>query len=117
MKLMCYDSRKKGYWQKAAEVERVMSQQEYFTNISEIAVIMESLCHRKTHTLPLEYIMEPFLLEILVRLRKSQLLQSEHPYQDMLHHQKVHFPNALRLTLRFDADSCSEEDDVFAMWA
>lgn len=116
VKLMCYDSRKKGYWQKAAEVERVMSQQEYFTNISEIAVIMESLCHRKTHTLPLEYIMEPFLLEILIRLRKSQLLQSEHPYQDMLHHQKVYFPNALRLTLRFDADSCSEEDDVFAMW-
>ena len=117
VKLMCYDSRKKGYSQQAAAVEKVMSQKEYFINISEIAVIMESLCHRKTHTLPLEYIMEPFLLEILVRLRKSQLLQSEHPYQDMLHHQKVHFPDALRLTLRFDADSCSEEDDVFAMYA
>ena len=113
--LMCYDSRKKGLAEQASRVEEVMSREEYFVDIFEIAVIMESLCHRKTRILPLEYIMEPFLLEILVRLRKSQLLQSEHPYQDILHHQKVVFPGASRLTLRFDPDSCSEEDDVFAM--
>ena len=115
VKLMCYDSRKKGFVVQAEEVEKVMSKNQYFTDISEIAVIMESLCHRKTHVLPLEYIMEPFLLYILVRLRRSQLLESEHPYQDVSHHQKVMFPDASSLTLRFSPECCSEEDDVFAM--
>lgn len=114
--LMCYDSRKEGYIEETNNVELVLSKQPYFNTLSSAVVVMEALCHREKRQLPLEHILDPFLLEILVRLRQSLLFQSEHPYQDMLHRQQVECPGATSLTFRFDSESCSEEDDIFAMY-
>ena len=65
---------------------------------------------------PLELVMEPFMVEILVRLKRSLLFQSEHPYVNMLHRQLVTCRDATSVTLRFDTECCSEEDDVFAVF-
>ena len=114
--LMCYDSRKEGMISETDAVMTVLSRKPYFRKLSSVAVVMEALVNRERRVLPLELIMEDFMLRILVRLRRSQLFQSEHPYNDMLHRQQVVCPNATKVTLRFDRECCSAEDDVFAVF-
>ena len=114
--LMCYDSRKDGLVQEAALVQQVLCQQPYFQKAAAAAIVMEALCYRDSRPLPLELVMEPFMVEILVRLKRSLLFQSEHPYVNMLHRQLVTCRDATSVTLRFDTECCSEEDDVFAVF-
>lgn len=114
--LMCYDSRKEGMASETDAVMTVLSRKPYFRKLSSVAVVMEALVNRERRVLPLELIMEDFMLRILVRLRRSQLFQSEHPYNDLLHRQQVICPNATNITLRFDQECCSAEDDVFAVF-
>ena len=113
--LMCYDSRKEGYVKETDAVMTVLSRKPYFKKLSNVAVVMEALISRERRALPLELIMEDFMLRLLVRLRRSELLQSEHPYVDIPHRQTLSCPNATGITLRFDSECCSEEDDIFAM--
>lgn len=114
--LMCYDSQKDGLVREAGMVQKALSQQLYFQKVSAAAIVMESLCYRDSRPLPLELVMEPFMLSILVRLKRSLLFQSEHPYVNMLHRQQVVCKDATSVTLRFDSECCSEEDDVFAVF-
>ena len=114
--LMCFDSRKDGLVQEAALVQKVICQQPFFQKAANAAIVMESLCYRESRPLPLELLMEPFMVETLVRLKRSLLFQSEHPYVNMLHRQLVTCQDATSVTLRFDSECCSEEDDVFAVF-
>lgn len=113
--LMCYDNYRLGYAKETQWVQSVLSKKPFFKKLSNVAVVMESLVNR-SRTLPLELIMEDFMLKTLVRLRHSCLLQSEHPYAEVPHRMNMSIPKATSVTLRFDTECCSEEDDVFAVF-
>ena len=113
--LMCYDSIKEGI-ENVTPIYRSISNQPYFLSISKVAIVMEALVHRNERPLPLEYVFDPYMLSILVRLRRSLVFQSEHPYINMIHSQMIECPDASSLTFRFDTECCSEEDDVFAVF-
>ena len=113
--LMCYDNQRWGFPKETQRVQSVLSKKPFFKKLSNVAVVMESLVNRG-RMLPLELIMEDFMLKTLVRLRHSNVLESEHPYAEVPHRMSMSIPKATSVTLRFDLECCSEEDDVLAVF-